>query len=108
MGQQLPHDTGPGPIFGPMGSEGGRPCSRCGLRYSSKLAYVPCFEDGDTLVTWMDRQSDAVLAMMPEEVTAAIRAKRRAAEPPKRQKRCCCSYDGMSDHLCPIHGGGDK
>ena len=68
MATQLQHDTGP---------EGGRPCSRCGLRFSPKVAYVPCFEEGDTLTTWMERQSDAVLAMMPEGVTQAVREKRR-------------------------------
>jgi len=71
MGKQLQHDTGP---------EGGRPCSRCGLRFSPKLAYVPCFEEGDTLVTWMERQSDEVLAAMPEDVTKAVRERRRVAE----------------------------
>jgi hypothetical protein len=52
--RQLRHDTGP---------YGGRPCSRCGLVYSPKVAYVPCFVEGDTLVTWLARQSDEVVAL---------------------------------------------
>ena len=70
MAKQLQHDTGP---------QGGQPCIRCGLRFSPKAAYVACFEEGDTLVTWMKRQPDEVLAMMPEDVTERIREKRRAA-----------------------------
>lgn len=65
--RQLQHDTGP---------QGGHPCTRCGLRFSPKMAYVACFEEGDTLVTWMERQSDEVLGMMPEDVTESVRRQR--------------------------------
>lgn len=44
--RQLQHDTGP---------QGGQPCRRCGLRYSIKTAYVPCFLEGDTYQTWYAR-----------------------------------------------------
>lgn len=35
-------------------------CSRCGLRYSSKTAYVACFVAGDTYESWLARQNEAV------------------------------------------------
>jgi hypothetical protein len=38
----------------------GGPCRRCGLSYSVKTAYVPCFEPGDTIETWRVRQGDAL------------------------------------------------
>jgi hypothetical protein len=41
----------------------GGPCKHCGLTYSSKTAYVPCLEDGETLETWRARQNEAVLAL---------------------------------------------
>jgi|HubBroStandDraft_2_1064218.scaffolds.fasta_scaffold04622_2 hypothetical protein len=69
MGKQLQHDTGP---------EGGQPCRRCGIRYSPKTAYVPCFEEGDTLETWMGRQSRTVLDLLPESVVRGELEKRRA------------------------------
>jgi len=34
----------------------GAPCGRCGLVYSPKTAYVPCFEEGDSFETWKARQ----------------------------------------------------
>jgi hypothetical protein len=71
-GRQLQHDTGPG---------GGQPCVRCGLRYSIKTAYVACFEEGDTLETWLDRQHDEVLATMPPSVTKNVRERRAATGP---------------------------
>ncbi len=67
MGKQLQHDIGP---------RGGSPCSRCGIRFSPKTAYVACFEEGDTLDTWMERQNDAVLATLPEDVTRTERTRR--------------------------------
>lgn len=47
------------------GSEGGagHPCKRCGLVYSSKTAYVPCFVEGDTLETWLARHSETLAAI---------------------------------------------
>lgn len=33
----------------------GGPCSRCGLRYSAKTAYVGCFLPGDTFEDWFKR-----------------------------------------------------
>ena len=49
--RQLRHDTGP---------QGGLPCSRCGLVYSSRTAYVPCFVEGDTLATWLARNNEVL------------------------------------------------
>ncbi len=49
MSQQLQHD--PVPLGGP--------CRRCGLKYSVKNAYIPCFVEGDTYGSW--------LARLPEE-----------------------------------------
>lgn len=43
-------------------SEGG-PCTRCGVRHSSKTAYLPCFEEGDRLETWVARHVDTILAL---------------------------------------------
>jgi hypothetical protein len=57
----------------------GGPCRRCGLRYSPKISYVACFEEGDTLETWMARQHDETLAAMPEGVTRAERERRARA-----------------------------
>ena len=54
--KQLQHDT-PGP-------GGGKPCRRCGMVYSPKTAYVPCFVEGDTRETW--------LARLPEELRAEL------------------------------------
>src|SRR5579872_6135017 len=30
----------------------GGSCRRCGIRYSSTTAYIPCFEEGDTFDVW--------------------------------------------------------
>ncbi|KKK83199.1 hypothetical protein LCGC14_2795820, partial [marine sediment metagenome] len=49
MSQQLQHD--PVPLGGP--------CQRCGLKYTVKTAYIPCFVEDDTYGTW--------LARLPEE-----------------------------------------
>jgi len=60
MGRQLVHDT----------VVTGGPCRRCGLSYSTKTAYVPCFEEGDTWETWKARQPEELqpLLMKPEDV----------------------------------------
>lgn len=50
-GIQLSHDTGP---------EGRQACKRCGVKYSSKTAYLPCFEEGDDLKTWVARNADLI------------------------------------------------
>lgn len=63
MGQQLRHD--PAVVGGP--------CRRCGLVYSPKTAYTPCFEEGDTLETWKARQP-----MEPAEPTGIDAAKQAA------------------------------
>lgn len=42
--------------------EGG-PCRRCGISYSWKTAYVPCFSSDDTFETWASRQNKEVLAL---------------------------------------------
>jgi hypothetical protein len=54
MGEQLQHVT----------SSPGAPCQRCGLRYSMKTSYVPCFEQGDTYDSWYARQDEAVQALV--------------------------------------------
>lgn len=51
MGKQLQHDTGP---------QGGQPCSRCGIKHSRATAYIPCFEEGDTLATWQARNQETL------------------------------------------------
>jgi hypothetical protein len=51
MGKQLQHvPSGPGGVGGP--------CARCGLVYSIKTAYTPCFKEGDTFETWQARQNE--------------------------------------------------
>jgi hypothetical protein len=40
----------------------GHPCTRCGIKYSQKTAYIPCFVEGDTLKTWVARNADTLLA----------------------------------------------
>ena len=45
---QLQHD--PVPLGGP--------CRRCGLKYTVKTAYVPCFVEGDTHGTWLARLNE--------------------------------------------------
>jgi hypothetical protein len=57
MGKQLQHCPHP---------EGG-PCCRCGLRYSLKTSYIPCFEEGDTFETWKARQNEAVQELLPKQ-----------------------------------------
>jgi len=47
--------------------EAGGPCRRCGIRYSMKTSYVPCFEEGDTFETWAIRQNEAVRALVNRE-----------------------------------------
>jgi hypothetical protein len=42
----------------------GAPCGRCGLVYSQKTAYVPCFEEGDTFEMWMVRQPAELRPML--------------------------------------------
>lgn len=42
----------------------GGPCSRCGLAYSPKTAYVPCFDEGDTFETWRARQSAEIQPLL--------------------------------------------
>ncbi len=37
----------------------GGPCVRCGLVYSPETAYIPCFAEGDTLETWLERHPEA-------------------------------------------------
>lgn len=49
--RQLQHDTGP---------RGGQPCRRCGMSYSPRTAYIPCFVEGDTLATWLARNAEAL------------------------------------------------
>lgn len=51
--RQFQHDTGP---------SGGLPCRRCGLSYSMRTAYIPCFVEGDTLATWLQRNHEALTA----------------------------------------------
>ena len=36
----------------------GEPCERCGLIYSPATAYIPCFDEGDTLETWKARYAE--------------------------------------------------
>jgi len=48
MGRQFRHDS----------ASIGAPCGRCGLVYSPKTAYVPCFEEGDTFESWRARQPE--------------------------------------------------
>jgi hypothetical protein len=53
MGKQLQHiPSGPGGVGGP--------CKRCGLVYSIKTAYTPCFEEGDTFEIWQARQNEVI------------------------------------------------
>jgi hypothetical protein len=66
MSKQLQHNTGP---------EGGRPCSRCGLRFSPDTAYIPCFEEGDTLAKWQERNQDALDACPAGAVNDILRSK---------------------------------
>lgn len=66
-GRQLQHDTGP---------EGGRPCSRCGMRYSGATAYIPCFESGDTLQMWQARHQDSLDACPPGTINNILRSKK--------------------------------
>jgi hypothetical protein len=54
MNEPLPHDSGP---------QGGRPCSRCGIHYSSKTTYLPCFNHGDNLQAWVARYADTILSL---------------------------------------------
>lgn len=49
--RQLQHETG---------LNVGGPCTRCGLVYSRKTAYTPCFVEGDTLDTWRARNPEAL------------------------------------------------
>lgn len=49
--RQFHHDTG---------ARGGQPCRRCGMSYSPKTAYIPCFVEGDTLATWLARHAEAL------------------------------------------------
>jgi len=49
--RQLQHATQLGP---------GGPCRRCGLSYSPRTAYIPCFLEGDTLATWLARNAEAL------------------------------------------------
>jgi hypothetical protein len=55
--RQLQHDTG---------SRGGEPCRRCGMSYSPRTAYIPCFVEGDTLATWLARNAEALGSAEPE------------------------------------------
>lgn len=41
----------------------GKPCTKCGLRYSRETAYVDCLNDGETYEAWWARQNDAVRAI---------------------------------------------
>jgi hypothetical protein len=50
----MTHDTG---------LEGGRPCTRCGVKFSPKTAYLPCFEEGDDLKRWVARNAATILAL---------------------------------------------
>ena len=75
MGRQFRHDT---PSLG-------APCSRCGLVYSQKTAYVPCFEEGDTFETWKAKQ--------PEELQELLRP------PPAGTKPRNVFIDGKSSDL---------
>ena len=53
---------------GPSGPGGvGGPCRRCGLVYSVKTAYTPCFEEGDTLETWQARQNEIIVPDLEDE-----------------------------------------
>ena len=54
MGRQLQHDT----------VATGGPCKRCGLSYSQKTAYVPCFEEGDTWESWKARQPEELQPLL--------------------------------------------
>ncbi len=54
MAEQMQHATGP---------SGGQPCSRCGIRFSSKTSYLPCFEVGDDLKAWVARNADALAGL---------------------------------------------
>lgn len=56
--RQLQHDTGP---------RGGEPCRRCGMSYSPRTAYIPCFVEGDTLATWLARNAESLGGAHPEE-----------------------------------------
>ena len=51
----------------------GGPCVRCGLSYSSKTAYVPCFEEGDTFETWKVRQPEELQVILVDPATIVAR-----------------------------------
>lgn len=65
MAEQLTHST----------SLPGLPCSRCGIRYSRHTAYIPCFEQGDTLVTWQERHQETLDACPPGTINDILRSK---------------------------------
>jgi hypothetical protein len=85
--KQLQHDT-----LGGL-------CRRCGLSYSPKTAYVPCFVESDTRETW--------LARLPDELRAIL-----VPGPPKpapnessdREVPGPCAVCG-ADELCAPHDG---
>jgi hypothetical protein len=74
MGQQLQH--------GGSNDVPGHPCSRCGLRYSRATAYIPCFEEGDTLSTWQARHQEALDACPPGSINDILRSEKPARPSP--------------------------
>jgi hypothetical protein len=61
MSKQLQHNpSGPGGIGGT--------CRRCGLVSSAKTAYIPCFEEGDTLESWQKRNDIDPKTRMPKTI----------------------------------------
>jgi hypothetical protein len=43
-------------------SQVGAPCTRCGLRCGPHTVYIPCYVEGDTLDTWLQRNADQLRA----------------------------------------------
>lgn len=70
MGEQLQHLTP---------SQPGYPCRRCGLRYSRATAYIPCFEEGDTLTTWQARHQETLDACPPGSINDILRSEKPAS-----------------------------
>lgn len=70
MAEQLTHDT-PSHV-----SVIAHACRRCGIRYSRSTAYIPCFEEGDTLKTWQARHQETLDACPPGTINDILRSKK--------------------------------
>jgi hypothetical protein len=86
MSTQLQHQTG---------GQGGHPCTRCGLRYLSVTAYIPCFEEGDTLATWQARHQDTLDACPPGSISDILRSKPKLH--PNAPEKVWLVHDATSD-----------